>query len=339
MDIPDARVDLGEEPRWPLSIMDHPRLDPHFDVAGVLADPGIAWTELCARGVHRRRDPSHGDELQYLGAWCAAEHGDVRTAVSTLAPLLHSVVPEIASAVPFDLANILIQSQDAEHADQLLSDEGLRDPLLWDVLAASYFEVGKDADALYATSTAIQLAPRAAAAPTCHRLAREILLGSDARRELLRKQLDALASGRAPDPTCVELAASVDCTLDGGLQCTRYYTAKNVTPELARLWALHDGWDVRRDWSAWIDMAWQAKHLVGIDPVAIDMTLQALDAAIASSDCDPKPLADISRAVDSMAYGVYAGRFADRSQLLRTLVGNPRECAAFRDRWFAANPQ
>ena len=119
-----------------------------------------------------------------------------------------TAVPEIASAVPFDLANILVDSQDAEHADQLLSDEGLRDPHLWDVLAASYFEVGKDGDAVHATSTALQLAPREAPATTCHRLTREILLGSDALGELVRKDLDRLSLGRAPDPTCIELAAT-----------------------------------------------------------------------------------------------------------------------------------
>jgi hypothetical protein len=339
MEIPKPAPDLSEEPRWPLSIMDHPNLAPHHDVAGVLAEPGITWTELCARGVHERRDPSHRDELQYLSAWCAAGHHDVRTAVSTLAPLLHSVVPEIASAVPFDLANILVESQDADHAEQLLSDEGLRDPHLWDVLAASYFEVGKDADALQATSTAFQLAPSALPAATCHRLAREILLGSTALRDLLRPQLEALANAKAPDPECVELSVTVSCTIDRLHGCRRYYDQENVDPALSRLWALHETWDQARDWSAWIDMAWSAHRLASVDPRAIDMTLQALDAALVTSNCETKPLQDIWRAADAMAIGQRAGSLEYRANLAYTFTGHPADCAAFRERWLAANPQ
>lgn len=331
--------DLSEEPRWPLSIMDHPKLEPHHDVAGVLAEPGISWTELCARGVDKRRDPSHRDELQYLSAWCAVAHHDVRTAVTTLAPLVHSVVPEIARAVPIDLANILVQSQDADHADQSLSDEGLRDPHLWDVLAASYFEIGKDADALHATSTALQLAYRAPPAETCHRLARELLLGSDALRDLVQKQLDALAGSKAPDPTCVELSASVSCVVDRVNGCMRYYGLKNIDPALGRLWALHEVWDHARDWSAWVDMAQRAHSMRVVDPIAIDMTLQALDAALVASNCEHKALSDIWRVADAMAIGQRAGSLEDRANLALTLRGSPKDCAAFRERWLAAHPQ
>lgn len=43
--IAEPRPDLGEEPRWPLTIMQHPALEPQFNVAGALADPGISWRE------------------------------------------------------------------------------------------------------------------------------------------------------------------------------------------------------------------------------------------------------------------------------------------------------
>lgn len=330
--------DLAEEPRWPLSITDHPKLEPHHDIAGVLAEPGISWTELCARGVHKRRDPSHRDELAYLSAWCAAEHHDVRTAVTTLAPLLHSVVPEIANAVPFDLANILVDSQDAEHAEQLLSDEGLRDPHLWDVLAASYFEVGKDADALHATSTAIQLAPAEIPATTCHRLTREILLGSDALREVVRKDLDRLSMGNAPDPTCVDLAATVACSASRRT-CDRYYLVKQVDPERVKLWQIYETWSEPRDYSAWIDMAWRAEAYFATDPVALDMTLQAFDAALVASNCEEKALNDIWRAVYAMQTGSNVAGFRERSDLAWAFVQTPKHCAAFRERWLAAHPQ
>lgn len=339
MTIPDMGPDLSEEPRWPLSIMDHPKLEPHYDVAGVLAEPGIGWMELCARGVHKRRDPSHRDELAYLTAWCAAGHHDVRAAVTSLAPLLHSVVPEISNAVPFDLANILVESTDADHADQLFSDEGLRDPYLWDVLAASYFELGKNGDALHATSTALQLEPQAAAAVTCHRLTREILLGSDAFRDLVRKQLDALADGKAPDPTCVQLAASVSCSLEPGTGCTRFYRLESVDPLLANLWVLHEHWNQRRDWSNWIDVAWKAFHLGSADPVGFEMAIQALDAAIVAGNCEQKAMKAIETASSAMPTSALPEKLATEAMQIRALAGDARECTAFREHWLAAHPQ
>jgi hypothetical protein len=336
MAIPEP-PDMSEEPRWPLSIMDHPKLEPHHDVAGVLAEPGVTWTELCARGVHKRRDPSHLDELQYLSAWCAAEHNDVRTAVSTLAPLLHSVVPEIASAVPIDLANIIVQSQDADHADQLLSDEGLRDPHLWDVLAASYFEVGKDADALHATSTALQLASGGPLAPTCHRLARELLLGSEALRELVRQQIDDPRNGWTTDATCVELRANLDCSQRH--ECEEYYVAKHIDPARVVLFGLHEKWNRLRDWSGWLDLAGTANHYASSDPVAVELSLQALDAALVSSNCGEKALNDIGRVAYAMSAGGAATAFKERSDLAFRFLHSMTDCSSFRDRWLAAHPQ
>jgi hypothetical protein len=215
----------------------------------------------------------------------------------------------------------------------------VRDAHLWDVLAASYFEVGKNADALHATSTALQLAPQAAAAVTCHRLTREILLGNDALRDLVRKQLDDLASGKAPDPTCVELSASVSCSLDPGLGCTRYYGLKSVDPLLANMWALRESWNQPRDWSRWIDMAWSAWHLSGSDPVATDMTIQALDAAIVAGNCEQTAMHAIELASDAISVDMHPEVISTEATRIRALVGDTSECASFREHWLAAHPQ
>src|SRR5664279_442552 len=51
IDIAVYLPDIAQYGRWPLTLSEHPALEPHFDIAGALADPGISWTDLCARGA------------------------------------------------------------------------------------------------------------------------------------------------------------------------------------------------------------------------------------------------------------------------------------------------
>ena len=54
IDVEPLLPDLGEDLRWPLAMTDHPALEPKFAIASALAQPGIGWTDLCARGVQNR---------------------------------------------------------------------------------------------------------------------------------------------------------------------------------------------------------------------------------------------------------------------------------------------
>jgi hypothetical protein len=336
VDILDPRPDLGEEPRWPLTMMQHPTMEPAFNVARVLADPGISWTDLCASGAQRRHDPARHDELEYLSGWCAAENHDLKTAVTTLAPLRRSPVPEIANAVPLDLANMLVQSQDAEHADQLLTDLQVRDPRLWDLLAAAYFEIGKNDDSLHATTTAMQLDPAPSPATNCHRLARALLLGPDAVRAMLLEQLHGLAENpRVKDPTCVYLDLTVPCVLEHG--CYRYYESQKMTAHDATFAALVDRWTLLRDWSGWLDYAWDIRHAFDANG-AVELLHAALEGTVVAAGCDPQRMHAVEVAADAME----TGRTIDVGPIatwVHTLVEHPDQCEAFVAQWLAANPQ
>lgn len=338
--IAEPKPDLGEEPRWPLTIMQHPALEPQFNVAGVLADPGISWTELCARGVQHRRDPSHFDELAYLGGWCAAEQHDVALAVSSLAPLMRSPVPGIANAAPFDMVNVLVNSEDADHATQILADQQLRDPHLWDLLAAAYFEVGKNDDALSVTTTAMQLDPHPLPAATCHRLARALLLGPESVRKLLLDQLAGMVHDpKHVDPTCEYIAAAIPCALD--IDCYKYYANENLHGDEVYIALLYERWSTPRDWSGWIDYAWSARRLISAAG-AQELMFAALDASVVTGDCTEGSLASLATAIDAMAAGM-AGTWSDwikpKVTWIHAMVRAPAKCTAFRAQWLAAHPQ
>lgn len=321
--------DLTEELRWPLSVMEHPALEPHYPIASVLADPGITWMELCARGVQHRLDPSHKDELAYLGAWCAAAKHDAQAAVTALAPLVHSSVMGIANAVPLDLAFVLCGStDDAEHADQILRGVGIRDPHIWDLLAASYLEVSKKRDAAYATSTAIQLDPNASDALACHRLTRSLMLGSSAYRDAGLKELETRAAHKAPAEACIELALKVPCALER--DCVAYFKAQNIEPRKLALINLYEHWPSHGDRDAWIDVAWRARRAWPADG-SVELIRAALEAAVATTPCTDPRMEDVDRAADGQVVGVASLRpIAD---WVHTMLLDERACEAFHDQW------
>ena len=334
--IADPRPDFSEEPRWPLTIMQHPALEPQFNVAGALAEPGISWTELCARGVQHRHDPSRLDELAYLDSWCAAEHHDVELAVRELAPLMSSPVPGIANGAPIDMVNVLVDAADADHATQLLVDQQLRDAHLWDLLAAAYFEVGKNDDALSATSTAMQLDPSAAPATACHRLARELLLGPESVRKLLLEQLAAL--NHDPNMSLLRASTSLPRSVLLDDDCATYYANQNLPGEEVLLALLYNRWGTPRDSSDWIEYAWQARELIA-ETGATELMVAAFDAAVISSECNGDALAAVDTAADAMALGPTQHLMEPKAAWVHGLAADPAKCRAFRAQWLAAHPQ
>jgi hypothetical protein len=325
--------DLTEELRWPLSVMEHPALEPHYPIASVLAAPGITWTELCARGVQHRLDPSHKDELAYLGAWCDAAKHDAQAAVTALAPLVHSSVMGIANAVPLDLAFVLCGTDDAEHADQIMRGLGIRDPHIWDLLAASYLEVNKNRDAVYATSTAMQLDPNASDALACHRLTRNLMLGSSGYRDAWLKELTDRAAHKAPAAVCVELARQVPCALER--DCVAYFKSKNIEPRKLALIDLYEHWPSHGDRDRWIDTAWRARRTWPANG-SVELIRAALEAAVATTPCTDPRMEDVDRAADGQVAGVASLRpIAD---WVHTMLLDERACEAFHDRWRMTHP-
>ena len=335
---PDLVPDLAEEPRWPLTGMQHPSLQPSFDVADALAEPGITWTELCARNVDRRRDPAHRDELIYLAGWCAAARHDAAAAVGLLAQVRSSAVPGIAHAVGFDIADILVDSQDAEHADRILVAIQLRSAELYDLLAAAYFEIGRNDDAVQATAAALQLDARHTPAATCHRLARAALLGPAASQELEVDELTSASHSKVPDPVCVELAAEVACVANPELGCLGYMANHHIDAALKNLAALVEHWRDPRDWTDWMDVA-RRIHNQGPHTQTLAMESGALDAAIVGSECAPGRLRSIAHRIDSSFTLLHAPGLATKLDWARTLWKTPDACDAFRSRWLADNPQ
>lgn len=338
VDFPDLVPDLAEEPRWPLTGMQHPSLQPSYDVADALAEPGITWTDLCARNVDRRRDPAHRDELVYLAGWCAAQHHDAAAAVGWLAQVRSSAVPGIARGVGFDIANILVDTQDEEHADQILTAAQLRSAELYDLLAAAYFEIGRNDDAVQATAAALQLDTRHARSATCHRLARAALLGPEAGRGFDVAELASAADGKPPDPVCVELAAEVACVVDPDVGCQDYDALHHIDRGLQQLAALAEHWREPRDWQEWMDVALRI-HTQGPRNQTLEMESGALEAAVVGTECQPHPLHAIAEDIDLAFSMPHAPGLATKLEWARTLWKAPDQCAAFRARWLADHPQ
>ena len=331
-DVAGLVPDLTEQLRWPLTVMEHPALEPRYPVARDLAEAGIAWTELCARGVQNRIDPAHKDELAYLGAWCLAEQHDTAGAVRALVPLSHSNNLGLSNAVSFDLANVLVADVDFAHADQLLSGDNVRDPLLWDLLAAAYYEVGKNSDSWQASSTAAQLDPNARMEVRCRRIARLAMLGTTGQRSVLVDELADAAKQKVPDPTCVDLALRVPCALYPANRCDTYFKSQHYVPVRAELLTVYEDWPYDAYSSGWINYAWQAWHAFPADG-SLELVNGALDAAVGTANCEPRLLGDVSRAADAMALSVQA--LAAKARWVHTMRGDARACSDFRTHWQA----
>ena len=181
--------DFHDELRWPLSGMHHPKLEPEFPVAQELAI-GVDWQGLCARGVHRRISATQKELISYLRGWCHVQERDVDGACAELVPLLGSVKSGLRDAVRRDLANILVESGDAEKAEHWLTKHHVRDIETLDLLAANYVEVGSPADAFAINRRVIDEDDYATPATKCRRLVRRIAIGFDIDVELPVRELE-----------------------------------------------------------------------------------------------------------------------------------------------------
>jgi len=162
IDVSSLVPDPTHELRWPLSIASHPELEPQFEIAKALAEPGVGWIDLCRLGAHNRHlGKDKRDHVAYLRGWCSVGKQDFDAALAHLVPLTSSVVLGLATAVRADFANIVISSGDANDATRLLAKHRIKDVAVLDTIAASYVELGRLDDAYEINELAILTIARA----------------------------------------------------------------------------------------------------------------------------------------------------------------------------------
>jgi hypothetical protein len=299
-DITIVEPDPTHELRWPLALSDHPELEPQFDVAKVLAEPGLDWIELCQIGAHRRVVPKVRDQLLYLRAWCAAGASNYPGAIETLIMLRNTVVPGLAAAVRADIANILV-SHDPNSARSLVGKFGLAsEGDVLDRVAATYADMNKLYGAMEINELALANDSGVSPAKTCQRLARRVLLAPDTYRSSKTAfSTKAPVPGFADDPTpllfgaklnqdarCRELDAQLSCWLIKS-NCLAWYKMHAISEQDASLLDANAAWPrgaARADEDAWwrvVNPAFNARPR----KEAYAFAALALEASLKLTDC------------------------------------------------------
>ncbi len=151
-----------------------------------------------------------------------------------------------------------------------------------------------------------------------------------------------IRASRAPivnDRVCQDLYSSLRCVLRPPADCHAYFARQNLTPGQVLLADLYERWDYgERDWSGWLTYA-QALQTVVAVPAGEAMELAAIDAAIVTTESDPKALADISRVSDAVVAPIRPPELAAKASQVHALIEQPTECARFRAQWLADHPQ
>ena len=227
--------DLADEPRWPLSVAAHPAFEPRFDIAGALAQRGVGWLDLCRMGAQHRTLSAHRDLERYLRAWCAAGDGHIGDALDQLSVMGNPTVAGMGHAIREDIANLLAQNGGANAAEKLLATAKVEDVEIFDLLAATYFELGKPVDAYEINERAIDRQRHSTDAAKCHRFARRVLLTEPTARAGFLAELDQLGDwdpGSArlvtTDPVCVALDVQLHCTTWPRTGCCAYLYIQGV---------------------------------------------------------------------------------------------------------------
>jgi len=291
--------DSTERGRWPLGMATHPMLEPHFDVGGALAAPGVGWLELCGRGIQNRHlAGGNQDPVEYLRAWCSAQNHDAADAIARLASLRGTLVTGIREALWLDIANILADNGDANAATKLIDRNHLEHEVaLLDIVAATYVEVGKRGDAVELGRLATEADH--SGVTDCHRVARQIVINDRIKQEQLLA--DFRRSRFAP---CATIEHELRCWLYASTlpaQCADYFADRNLDARYADvLWA-YQQWPATNTatWFLWWRIGASASRAVGIAG-AESLALTALDASLRASGCDTHDLIEVRKVLDAI---------------------------------------
>jgi hypothetical protein len=280
LDIESWVPDSSDALRWPLSTNSHPQLQPGYAIAASLAQPSVTWVELCNLGAHKRRlAGAKQDPVAYLAAWCHVLAHDVDAVIAELVPLQRSMVHGIARTIYIDIANILVSGADAGQSLRVLAKHRLSDPTLFDVLAATYAELGKLDDAREINARALESNVYASTETKCHRLARDVALGEPQSLDNLR----TLAEGNAE---CESLYTPLLCTeFPTDPRCSRYYAERGVSKGALLMLAAYQAWPTQpAPPNVWLVLAWQARMAIPYEDA--DMAaMAAIETALRGSAC------------------------------------------------------
>jgi hypothetical protein len=288
--------DVNELGRWPLTIAEHPALEPHFDVASALADPGVTWTDLCARGAQHRHLSTNQELVAYLDAWCSVITSDYSAAITKLGHVRFAANKQLVGALKLDVAAIVAAHGSATDLESFLRGGGFLDLEHVDLVAAAYFEVGKLDDAAVANNTARMMAGAPSEIDRCARVMRAIADTANGDRLDEIADLGRLAYPPADgirSPHCRVQADMVRCWHDNN--CMKYWSDQipGAEPEILQLFAdVYRSWDVQRTNDEW-DVV--ARRLTFVPPLHDRYVLlrPALELALRTSHCKDTAVADV----------------------------------------------
>ena len=296
LDLSPWLPDLDALARWPLGFNEHPIFEPSFDIAGALADPGVTWRELCARGVQFSHRATGQDLIAYLKAWCTEVPAD---ALYQLGLLQNSSIHGIAAAIAADASRIVVGRLSADEVEGALIHAHLLQSSVVDLVAASYYEIGKLDAALEIDKLAADIERGRHEDSTCRRLVRTIVATTGERHDAYRARLHELATpalvppvgghAASSDPVCVDLDQKVACTQHLSISCV----APTVDVATRELIDAYDDWP----WSTNAD-GWHTEYTrfraVIEQPLAIPLAIRAIELELEATQCQRKRLASVA---------------------------------------------
>jgi hypothetical protein len=273
-----AALDVHDYERWPLSPNQHPALEPGFPIAKVFAQPGVSWLDLCRQGAQNRRGGGNTEQLEYLRGWCNVAKRDTQAAVLQLAPLVRSPILGMPAAVRFDIANIVVDAGDADEAARVLALAQVDDVAIYDLVAASYAEVGKVPDAIVFGDRAIAAQQTRRPAEQCMRLARRAVLVDPGVRMATIQELAPYSNLE-----CASLYVKLKCW--HAKRCEPYLLAYGVKPESLEHGELFASWPKPgASDDAWVEYARRTSYYR--TPDGGETTISVVEAALRSMKCE-----------------------------------------------------
>lgn len=282
--VPDPTTEL----RWPLPPNVHPVLEPQFPITGQFAAPGVPWQNLCARGFVTRVAPTADPVLvEYLGGWCHAANRDIDLAVAALGNVRRKS-GRLGDAATIDIANILADAGSAEQAQRVLARVMVGDAELYDILAATYAEVGAiDAATVF---NDLGLDRLGLPAERCHRLVKRSAIEGAHVSWITLNELERMAKVSALGPAdreCVRLHNMIECWQHPGAVCGAYFADVGIDPKHTLLLTAYDRWPRGRSTTdQWRSIAIQAIQAMPVDGADFMATI-ALELALRVAPCAP----------------------------------------------------
>ena len=276
-------MDVHDHLRWPLTANRHPALEPAYPIAPVFAAPGVGWTDLCKVGAQNRRTSGVPlDQIEYLRAWCEVAKHEPESAVVRLAPLLKSTVVTLPASVRRDITNIVVDSGDSEYAQRVLASAHVDEVAMFDLISASYEEIGKTSDAMVFNDLAIDAYTMTRPGDHCHRLAKRVVIAEGDNDER-KVRLEILERAAPKDETCRKLHNELTCW--AGRTCVPYMADHGINEQQASVVDAYMRWPSGGATpSSWMTYAASLTDLAGT-PGADVLGTAALEASLLSLGC------------------------------------------------------